>query len=619
MGTQWLDGKPIWGNDPCRCFSGEKFKKCCILLVERPKPTAGRNLGVFLTHEDLWPGLSVDRANLLQSIAQFEPGSLLFTLAKINILLHDDYGKKNSSVERGVLRALLPDVEYRKVLLWLESGKAWRVFHRMLVPTALQLVLASNVQFGKGSPIGGREQELGPILLDVNALIAHEPNFEEITSQRERDRVLAASILRLLFYSHQENMGCAIARATLLFCDGLEKTRKRYPAEHFDFGKEFESAFGFPYDQLTAFAFAIFSKYGVMNDSQPQTVLDWCVGPGYFRRYLNDSAKDAAPAVFDYLGMDFDQHAREMKRRVVPSNETAFQAFSIYNRPLFQMEPGVYIPLDLHYVSAALSQSPFWRLLQRLLDDGRKKEAHRLKSALGRSAEWYVAELLRPVASCATTHGLWLDWDGAFDDNYGAGSKPDALLLEGDVLFVVEVTTKAIPPTILASGDPDKIETELERLWFGKAGSTEVGKLTQLHRVWQAMVDGSITHEGVSKAKRIVPILITLRYEPHDPVILHWYRDLMRAKGLNEEFIRSLVMLDVPDVERLVALNLTGRSWRAVLDGHRNSPYEDQGLANYLFYSRIPTDRHPLVARMLKATMDKYIPTLFSGDYQAAQ
>lgn len=607
----WIDDTPIGRNDPCPCNSGRKFKWCCRPLVERP-PHAGRlNVGRYLSSEDLWPGRRVDRSEVEAGLARFERLQLMFRLATMNIVLAEDYGRSRSPVERVVLEQFLSDVEFRKVCLWLDSKRAERVLHRLLIPTAMQLVLISNVGPGVGTSIEGREREVGSILLDLNAVLeGSTPEKVRFNGDDESRRTLAARVYRVLFYSHHENLGGAIARSWLLFNDGMLAVQEKHPAESFDFVGEFEKNFGFSYDHLTAVVFAIIARYG--ENWRPKVPIDWCIGAGYFWPHLHQAAREAVPRVLSYLGADFDDHRSRMRSRVEgQSDGPIFDGFSIYDRPLLELEPDVYIPLDLQYLAASLSAAPFWRFLADLYSSRRELEANQLKIAMGRSMEWYTAALLRPAQSVSTTKYLWLDWDEPLAVGSGVPT-PDALLLEESVLFVIEITTRSITPGVATSADPDQLEDGFRKVWFGDGKETR-GKLAQLERAWCAARRHELPVPNLPPDVRVVPVLVTLRYEPQDPVIARWHRGMLLANRMAPEFVDSLIAIDIADLERLMELKMRGHTWRQVLNDFRGSPYSGQGFANYLYYSGIHTDRHPMVQDAFERVAGRFVPALF-GD-----
>jgi hypothetical protein len=571
-------------------------------------------VGLYLSTKDLWPTAQVSLSTIRSTAASFEPLDLLFMLAQVGIALRDDYTLANSPVERALLRQLVPEVELRKIALWLDSGRAARVIHRLLLPAAIATVLASEGEPGAGHTTVGHEHAVGRMLLDLNAVLEDDIRPDLLTHAHEKpNRWMAASILRNLFYSHHENLGCAIARSWLLFQDGMQAVEQRYPAEAFDFCGAFERTFAFPYRDLVALVFAMYGKYEGLRSHAPKELLDWCVGAGYFTRSLNARAAQTVPRIFSYLSRSFEGHAQAIRASTEKHPETLLQLFPLYDRPLLELQPDVFVPLDMGYLSRVLSEAPFWRLLKALNDSRQDREAHQLKAALGRAVEWYVAALLRPASRRPTTRGLWVDWERQVPGRAGIPT-PDALLLEDGVLFVLELTARALTPQVTVSCDPDQIESGIQRLWFGDGDDGGSGKLRQLERAWRAIRAGDLPVSGVDRATRVVPILLSLRYAPQNPLLLRWFTGLMQAEGLDEEFIRSLIFLDVPDLERLMVLNTAGRSWGQVLDSFRGSAYAAQGFANYLFYTSRQTDRNPLLAATLDRMPDMFIDTLFTKE-----
>jgi hypothetical protein len=256
-------------------------------------------------------------------------------------------------------------------------------------------------------------------------------------------------------------------------------------------------------------------------------------------------------------------------------------------------------------------------LFTRLLEAGRRGDAEHFRAIIGRSFEWYVAEYLREAFPATENQQRWLDWDGEIPSGTGIRSI-DAIIREGETLFVIEATSSAVKPSDAASGDPDVLEAALRTFWFGRGDAKESAKLLQLSDTVRRIEDGSLTLPSFEQGtvEHVVPILVTLRAVPQKALLNHWYRLLMTAEGLDERFSQRVVFLDIGELEHLAALKLQGRSWSELFDAKRRGNFNDETMNTFLYFAKEARDRHPRLQRWMDPAFNEAMQLLFEKPFQ---
>jgi hypothetical protein len=190
----------------------------------------------------------------------------------------------------------------------------------------------------------------------------------------------------------------------------------------------------------------------------------------------------------------------------------------------------------------------------------------------------------------------WYDWDGDFPTEYG-GSLPDAIVVDGDTAFVVEMTSSGVTPSVATSGDPRRLTSALDSLWFGRGPRRESAKLRQLMNVIEALRSGELAPHGfeATNIHRYVPVLVTLRALPRNRLLTQWYAELQLRGGCAEAFVQELTILDPGELEELTRLALEGGSWTRFWDERRASRYREDSFHNFLYYCHNRVGLHPLL------------------------
>lgn len=597
---RWFDGRRIGPNDTCPCGSGVKAKRCCSSLMQA-RTEASRRVGAYLMLEQLWPGQRSSLSNVKAVVRSFDPTTLIVLLASIGFLLHEDYFHKSGATERVVLRKLFPPDWFRKIELWLSSQRITRVTHRLQIPVAIRLVLLSTLEEGEESK-SGREVDVGPMLLELNGLIdrgARQPHE------------LEALVYRLCFYSHREGLGSTIGRQWLLMRTGTKAVKDRFPGEYFDASTECVTAFGFPYEHLLAVCLAILSYYDSLRknrNARPEQFIIRRLAPS-----RSPELDRSVPRVFEYLSKDVEEFAAQCAHAGT-GPEALSQVFPLYDHPLLRLDEDRFIPLDLAYLAMAGTEGAFWRLLQHLHHSNRDKDAGRLKTTIGRAFEWYAAELLRPLHSLGSEFEVWCEWD---DPARPGLAVPDAIVADGETVFVVELTTASLPPGVAVSSDPNRIAEGLSRHWFGAPGHS--AKLHQLEGAWNRVRNREFWPlRSKLDSFQAVPLLVSLRCQPLDPLLWDWYQQLMDEHGSSEEFRTSLALCDVSELEDLCTLRMGGHVWKDLFAmwKRRLATGEAGTMADCLAEAGMLPARHPLVQEAMTEAFQSTAETALGPEGQ---
>jgi hypothetical protein len=586
------DGTPIALYEKCRCGSGRVFRECCLAFVVEPLTADEHRIRTYVMCADLWPQDRVSLDDVLSTIARFDPRDLTQTLARINVRMQDDYFNPRSTLELAVLRLFFPPDWHWKLEQWILSGKRAKAFHKLLFPSILLKTLAGANAAQSAITVKGNETTIGPLALRFNQVL--EDDYQQLKDQADSEsgkkRVLYASIYRQAFYSHVEAYPDSLGRIWHLVTKGIPAGAAKGRSADFDFEAEFTSTFFFGFRDMLAYGFAVLAHYSLENRDLFIEPAHFILNRTSFKNVVSSDRRVESERIFDYLGLPWDKHIAEASRAVArASPQNLYQLYSLYDHPLIEMPDGAIFPLDAQFLRACVTEGAYWALFNALIRQGRERE---LRDAFGHATEWYAGQLLRESCRTAGDGKLWLDWDGEIR---GSGTqKPDGVLREEGTLYFIEVTTSSVSPGQASSGDPDVLAAAFKKLWFG-----ESPKLVQLANAMAAFERGDLTLHGVDRAEitHIRPVFVVLRDFPQWPVLMDWYRELMREGGMTERFIEDILLIDIEELEELANRLLHGDTWTSILGQKRLSSHPDMSMHNFLCLTDRARERHPLLER----------------------
>lgn len=598
------DAKPIGLYDTCRCGSGRPFRECCVAFVTAELGGMDRGIGAYIMFADLWPTDTLIPDGVWQLLGRFDPQHLVQTLSRINLKLQSDYFVSNSHEELEVLRIFLPPVWFHKTARWIRFGKRPKALHRLLFPAILVQALArSGAATSEITPESARDT-IGQLGLMFNQIIEddYQAFCKAAQSRSEEMRVFYASIYRQAFYSHAEDYPGALGRISCLIKHGMPAVIERGYGKKFDFAKEFEQIFHFTVDDMLTYGFAVMAHYSSDNTQLFEDPRNFVINRTSLKTIVPEELRTVSERIFDYLALPWQEHvARARQALDGVSALNMYQLYSLYDHPLVEMPDGAIYALDAQFLQARVTEGAYWALFNALLPDGR--HAH-LRDLFGHATEWYAATLLRESCNRDGTKDLWLDWDGEIS---GKTRKPDAVLREGDTLYFIEITTSAVSPTDASSGNPDVLADAITKMWFGKK-SGDSGKLKQLAQAMKGFRAGTLKLDGIDPTEitRIRPVLVTLRNFPQWPVLMDWYRDLMKAGGMTDQFVDDVLLIDIAELEQLVAQLVAGEHWTTIFAQKRLSNHPDMSVHNFLWITERSKERHPFIVRSIEEAVEAF-------------
>jgi hypothetical protein len=529
---------------------------------------------------------------------EFHPLELVQVLAKIGFVLQKTYATPHAPEEAEIIDRFLPPIWGRKVRLWLEHGGRMKVVHRIAIPAAILLVMIEADTGGTRHSLEGHEPLVGQLLLHLNSVLEadYERRRVDGMSADEQRALIAAHTFRLGFFSKLESLGPAVARHWAIVIRGLPQVAQHYPGEYFDFEGEHTRRFGYSFRTLTTVAMGLLTHYQAVLESPQRRGEDFLVARDFFRGAHAAEVRSDSPLVLDQLTRTFPEHVARVREQLQDNPDNLLQFFPLYERPMLKLESGATFPLDVGYLTSAASEASYWALFQRLLDDGGDAAVSQLRSCFGRAFEWYATELLRSAFPPADPRHSWFDWDDDFPSGY-VGSLPDAVIVEGDTAFVIEMTSSGVSPSIAASGDPPRLKHALDSIWFGRGARRESAKLRQLMSVIDALRSGALALQGLRAAEvsRYVPVLVTLRPLPRNRLLTQWYAELQRIGGCPDTFVQDLTILDPGELEDLTRLALEDIRWVRLWNEKRASRHREDSFHNFLYYSHHRIGLHPMM------------------------
>lgn len=618
MSTHWIDGRKIGRNEPCPCGASNKFKDCCELFAKEKVNTVNDPIGAYVSSHELWIKRQPALDPILSELALFDSKDFFQFLCKVGVVLHEEIHGQTPKLEIGLLRLILEDDWYRKVLLWLGSKKRLKAIHRPLILATLRFLLNANTA---GKLVKGHEKEIGPILLDINSVGLERDYTERVkkaTNEKEHQRILFASMVRLGFYSNTEDFGSSIARYWAIHMHGFRAVKNKFPGEYYDFESSFRDEFVLSFSETLSLTFGIIQHYKQNIEKFFIRPEDFLIGESFFSN-VNEQLRSRAYNVFLYLATTWDEHVLAITNQFSKIGNNNIQQFSsFYDHPLMEIAPGSFFPIDMDFLEYKISEGAYWQLFNQLKNRGKQKELKKLRSSMGHAVEWYAGELLKSAFSVSleSTKEIWLDWDGEVISKDKGYSIPDAIIIEGDTAFIIEVTSTSLLPSEIISGEPDLLETGLKRIWFERTEQSP-GKLRQLQDSIEALITKKTELQGGQdiQSKRFIPILVTLRSVPQITALNHWYRELMMDNDLTQSFAENVQIIDLDELERLVSLKIQGVSWKEVFQKKYVSSQSNNSVHNFLHSHGYKAQRTGLVKSWLREVFDITARTLFNKPF----
>ncbi len=610
MSTHWIDGRKVGRNENCPCGSLMKFKDCCEYFVLENIRDVDDRVGAYLSSHELWAKRKPTPEGIFARLKQFDSKDLFQFLCKIGVALQGEIHTKTPKLEVGLLRLIFDDVWYRKVILWLQSGKRVKVIHRPLLLATLRMLLLANNQ---GKLVQGNEKEIGPLLLDINS-ISVEKDYNEknqgALGEKDQRRALFASMVRLGFYSNTEDFGSGIARFWAIHTHGFQAVKEKYPNEFFDFETHFREAFGLTYSEMLSLSFGIIQHYKRDLSILFKTPEEFNLSERFFRT-IDEKTRDRVKHVFSYLALPWDKHVVEIEKQTDANPQ---QFFSFYDHPLMEIVTGVFFPIDMDFLEYKMTAGAYWQLFNYLKESDERKQLERLRASMGRATEWFACKLLRTAFPDSGTTGkaLWLDWDGDLRSTAKGHSIPDAIVIEEKTAYVIEITASSLLPSEIISGDPGVLENGLRRIWFERIGRSP-GKLRQLQDAIESFATQKTTLRGGDYVvERIVPVLVGLRYVPQITLLNRWYKELMVEHGLTSSFAENIQIIDLEELEKLTSLKLQGISWNSIFQQKYSSTRRDSTVDDFLHSQGYKIERNADLKVWLKEVYEMTFKTLFN-------
>ena len=609
---KWYDCPRPGRNDPCPCGSGEKTKRCCASFFACGPLTDTDEASVRLCWEELWTGRVVMPGSYSQHVARMDGPWLSEMVARASWYLGDQLRTRRTELELGLCDEFLDAISARKVRAWIESGRRQKVIHRTNA-LALQQV---NLSLGRRSGACGDDAALRHA---VEALIKANDVLDDDIEARPNsmavgghlDALLAANFHRIAFDGHEPDFGSAFGRFWAIMCVGFAEAATKRPHAAFDLLGEFRTAFRLDLEELLALGLGLLSYYkGLSREQFNKNAGAFFISERFFDAITNPTTKSRVWHGLEYLGLTWDEHAREMRERTQKAPGNLHQWSSLYRHPLVRADEKVFYPLDLGFCAAQVTDGVYWALLERLDRDGRRADGDRLRTAFGHAFEWYVSEIVRALHRPAEGTRVWCGWDDQIREVKGI-STPDIVVLENNTLYVIEATVAAVPPAAAISADPVVLRESLERIWLGHGDVS--AKLVQLESAWRSASARRLSVDGLDwdQVRRVEPVFLSLRPFPQHPAIAPLYRQVLESGGRTGEFVDNLTILSAEEWEMVCGLRLEGARWEALWQKRRSGRYSQHSMATLLFQSGLLHDVSPQLKHFIDAAMERMKALLF--------
>jgi hypothetical protein len=562
-------------------------------------------MGTYLTYSDLWPTASVSLKDLEADFEFFDAQDLAHSLAQLGFLVEEGIDESARAHNLEVIAPFFPASWMNKIRLWLTTGKANTITHRYLVPGAVQQILLRRPSARDGVLVAKDPHRFGAFLLRMNQFTERDYNEAIADGSRDPDdtRHARAALFRYLFYYDSPNWGSLVGRYWALMFEGARAVASRPDLPQYDLASAFADHVGVPLFDGMAYLMLIAAYY--LGDAKSFAKgRQFLIGLDAFRGLNSDGHRLAGRKVIQSIYYRWDDYASAIVElcKARTANWTQFQLF--YERPFIGTSDQLMFPIDKRLLRIMLTEGVYWQVVATLS----RSQSTRLNQYFGGVVEWYVSALVKNATQRGMRDRAWLDWESEIEVSSGQ-PKPDIIVRSGSTMFVVEVTTVALAPSVAVGFDLGAIEKAYSDLWFRKKQSgKQRGKLLQLGSAIEGIRAGSIRcRDGADGApSRIVPVLVTLRSQPRHPLLAPYVRELMRSHELGEEFADNIQLLNLEEFEQIVELQARGRRWEELLDEKEASPSREWNWTHFLWATGLDQQRHELVDGWSREAMERY-------------
>jgi hypothetical protein len=386
----------------------------------------------------------------------------------------------------------------QNTVIGLLKGGAFHVWcHNEQLLVAAKLVIL----YGTGSVPAWNKEVSGELLLGINDLL-YPGEGSSLTAEDD----LLALVLRQLGLTNNEGPRHLIARYYELL---ITAPRTMGTPQGLDLDRAFQAETGITLEQFFAVSF-LYAGFFVGFDRASKLLPENYSGRiALFESRIKNqelllATRDLFSADRSWLQSKFQSEASSPK--VGGSSFLLFQ-----QRPLIRLSTGSAVPLTLPFLLDKTSLGMYWILHEHFRRVDPKSGIENFKSYLGRLYQKYASDLLQRTFQGGATGSLTLETGLQMPARKQGVGLPDAILVDGGLVVVFEMSVVALTYELLLSGDAQRFKREVVEKF--------VPKLEQLLDSIDALLRGDVVVPGqsIGTIRTVFPVLTLLYPYPENP------------------------------------------------------------------------------------------------------
>lgn len=534
---------------------------------------------VYLRHSDVF-GKKPHLSTLKKKVGQFKLSNLIFTLARINVLLGWQRMVGESREQRQKLQGLLVanfiDDDVLKAPLGSPLADEFvagnplpqvghlpsdhvPIFSRQQILNLLRLGILLCHEHGSsltdGKTAGGRDLGVCCLMMNDHLLTAREERAISKGTDMKRRKHIGMQLAPILELYNPPTLEQALVRSEIIFSEILNspemQAHARQELKGFDLSRAFVTATGLSLDTYRELTLAVISS--VLGHTYDELVEN--ANLSMFRRseILKQSVVNQKD--FDrYLSLDCMnlQEAQALFSKTDKKLLKQFDHVKFRSRPLIELESEMIVCADLCFLIEKLSLGIYWTIVDSL----KGKDKDMALQAFGYLFEIYVNQLLQGISQ---SNGTFIP-----SPKYKTGeSSFDAVICRGNHLIVLEHKGSFMDIEAKYSGKVRAFENALDKKFGANEGviqlAKHIGRLfchppsdrDQIEELDRVLLNSR------SKIEKIIPVLIVresfLRFSAIEELLSRRFaRLLARQKVSSGVDIAPLAVIDIDTLEAMM-------------------------------------------------------------------
>ncbi|MCL5036053.1 MAG: hypothetical protein M1269_02945, partial [Chloroflexi bacterium] len=370
-------------------------------------------------------------------------------------------------------------------------------------------------------------------------------------------------VIRSYYFQHWENIINQLTRYYYLFIEIPKHQDIKNSSAFFDIQHEFEEKTGISINDYFTVGFGVLANW-YRKDLQNFSAI---IPLQYFSKTKISDEK--VKKCLELFTADIEKYKNEYKKdRMARRMEDSYAFLTMRKFPLFQLEDGKIIPLDIRFLVDKISSNIYWTIMEHQKTNG---DRNRFTNFFGEIFEIYVIEIFQRIM-----HGTNRLHSKI---NYGKPEKesPEVILDYSPDFIFIDAKTSRLRLETVTTGDLALYNQDLEKCFFDsiKQMSNRINDFKNK----EFPINGKHYKDG----DKIWPVIVYLDDFPIDPVI--WEYLNKKIAELKIPHLKNLEILDINELENIEAIlsNNSGLSFLDILKEKNKGPFKNYSMNNYLY------------------------------------